>query len=41
MIRSKKKEFEGALNSLQEAISINFKIRENPLFMLIKGGIEY
>lgn len=41
LIRSKKKEFEGALNSLQEAIAINFKIRENPLFMLIKGGIEY
>lgn len=39
MIRSKKKEFEGAQTSLQEAISINFKIRENPLFMLIKGGI--
>ena len=41
LIRSKNKEFDAALNSLQEAISINFKIRENPLFMFIKGGIEY
>jgi tetratricopeptide repeat protein 21B len=41
LIKSKKKEFDAALNALQEAISINFKIRENPLFMLIKGGIEY
>lgn len=29
------------MNSLQEAISLNFKIRENALFMLIKGDIEY
>ena len=41
MIRSKKRSFDAALSSLQEAISINFKIRENPLFMLIKAGIEY
>lgn len=41
MIRSKKKDYESALSSLQEAIAINFKIRENPLFMLIKGEIEY
>jgi tetratricopeptide repeat protein 21B len=41
MIRSKKKDYEAALNSLQEAIAINFKIRENPLFMLIKAEIEY
>jgi len=41
MIRSKKREFEAALSSLQEAISLNFKIRENALFMLIKGDIEY
>lgn len=41
MIRNKKKDYESALNSLQEAIAINFKIRENPLFMLIKGEIEY
>ena len=27
LIRSKNKEFDAALNSLQEAISINFKIR--------------
>ncbi len=27
LIKSKKKEFEGALNALQEAIAINFKIR--------------
>ena len=27
MIRSKKKDYESALNSLQEAIAINFKIR--------------
>lgn len=39
MIKNKKKDFEAALNSLQEAIAINFKIRENPLFMLIKGEI--
>lgn len=37
MIRNKKKDFESALNCLQEAIAINFKIRENPLFMLIKA----
>lgn len=37
MIRNKKKDFDAAMNSLQDAISINFKIRENPLFMLIKG----
>lgn len=37
MIRNKKKDFEAAMNCLQEAIAINFKIRENPLFMLIKG----
>lgn len=41
MIKKKKKQFEGAMNSLNEAISHNFKIRENPLFMLIKGEIEY
>jgi tetratricopeptide repeat protein 21B len=41
MIRNKKKDYDAAMNSLQEAISINFKIRENPLFMLIKGEIEY
>lgn len=41
MIKNKKRDFEAALNSLQEAISISFKIRENPLFMLIKGEIEY
>jgi tetratricopeptide repeat protein 21B len=39
MIRSKKKDYESALNTLQEAIAINFKIRENPLFMLIKAEI--
>jgi hypothetical protein len=27
LIRSKRKEFEAAMNSLQEAIAINFKIR--------------
>lgn len=41
MIKNKKKDYEAAMNSLQEAISINFKIRDNPLFMLIKGEIEY
>lgn len=41
MALSKKKDYEPALRSLQEAISKNFKIRENPLFMLIKGEIEY
>jgi tetratricopeptide repeat protein 21B len=41
MIKRKRKEFDSALISLQEAISHNFKIRENPLFMLIKGEIEY
>ena len=41
MTKKKRKEFEGALGSLNEAISHNFKIRENPLFMLIKGEIEY
>ena len=30
----------GANNSLEQAISNNFKIRENPLFMLVKGEIE-
>lgn len=41
MTKKKKKDYEAALNSLQEAIAINFKIRENPLFMLLKGEIEY
>jgi hypothetical protein len=27
MIRNKKKDYDAAMNSLQEAISINFKIR--------------
>ena len=37
MIFNKQKEYKPALNSLQEAISNNFHIRENPMFMLIKG----
>ena len=37
MTKKKKKDYEAALNSLQDAIAINFKIRENPLFMLLKG----
>jgi|JI6StandDraft_1071083.scaffolds.fasta_scaffold07203_6 tetratricopeptide repeat protein 21B len=41
MIKNKRKEFDSALISLQEAISHNFKIRENPLFALIKGEIEF
>lgn len=39
MIKNKKRDFEAAMNNLQEAIAINFKIRENPLFMLLKGEI--
>lgn len=39
MIKNKKKDFQAAFNSLQEAISHNFKIRENALFMLLKGEI--
>lgn len=41
MIRNKKRDFGAAQNSLQDAIAINFRIRENPLFMLLKGEIEY
>lgn len=32
---------EGALNSLQKAISFDFQIRTNPLFMLVKAEIEF
>jgi tetratricopeptide repeat protein 21B len=41
MTLNKKGEHGPALLSLQEAISKNFQIRENPLFMLIKGEIEF
>ena len=33
--------FDAAATSLSQAISNNFMIRENPLFMLVKGEIEY
>ncbi len=41
MIKAKRKEYEGAMSSLQDAIGHNFKIKENPLFLLIKGEIEF
>lgn len=35
------KQLSQSLNSLNQAISNNFTIRENPLFMLVKGEVEY
>ncbi len=39
MIKKKKKDYEAATSNLREAIAINFNIRDNPLFMLVKGEI--
>jgi len=41
MIASSQKNFSLAQTNLSQAISNNFMIRENPLFMLIKGEVEY
>jgi len=30
----------GAASALEQAISHNFRIRDNPLFMLVKGQVE-
>ncbi|CAK75826.1 unnamed protein product (macronuclear) [Paramecium tetraurelia] len=41
LISIKTKQINLAANSLNQAISNNFAIRENPLFMLVKGEVEY
>ncbi|EGR31890.1 tetratricopeptide repeat protein [Ichthyophthirius multifiliis] len=41
LIASQSKNYSLAQNNLQQAISNNFMIRENPLFMLVKGEVEY
>ena len=41
LISVKTGSYASALNSLNQAISNNFMIRENPLFMLIKADVEY
>ena len=41
MISIKGNSFASASSSLNQAISNNFMIRENPLFMLLKGEVEY
>ncbi|KAL4503354.1 hypothetical protein ABPG72_000960 [Tetrahymena utriculariae] len=41
MIASASKNFSLAQNQLQQALSNNFMIRDNPLFMLVKGEVEY
>ncbi len=37
LVYQKHGNFTSAMNSLDQAVSNNFMIRENPLFMLVKG----
>lgn len=41
MIASSQQNFSLAQDNLSKALSNNFMIRENPLFMLVKGEVEY
>ena len=41
LILSKSGNNTAAITSLSQAISQNFSIRENPMFMLIKAEVEY
>jgi tetratricopeptide repeat protein 21B len=40
MLALKEKNWHQAESALDQAISQNFKIRENPVFMLLKGEVE-
>ena len=40
MINYHNEQYMGAAGALEQAISHNFRIRDNPLFMLVKGQVE-
>ena len=40
MINFHNEQYMGAASALEQAISHNFRIRDNPLFMLVKGQVE-